>query len=109
MINVTTMHILFTVDKIKAKSSARQHQQQCSQPAKSAGSRTAVQGSVLQDDQRDQNIQQLKKLLTASDCRFQALAIVLQQTLAEVKLCIIIFFFNYTLLVKLCNVDISGR
>uniref|UniRef100_A0A3Q2PM54 Microtubule associated scaffold protein 1 n=1 Tax=Fundulus heteroclitus TaxID=8078 RepID=A0A3Q2PM54_FUNHE len=71
------------VDRSKPKTSSRQPQQQYPHPAKGAGSQTVAQGSVLQDERRDQNIQQLKELLTASNRRFQALAIVLQQTLAE--------------------------
>ncbi|KAM4732480.1 microtubule-associated tumor suppressor 1 homolog A isoform 2-T2 [Anableps anableps] len=71
------------VDKNKAKTSSRQHQQQYSQSAKSTGSRTLAQGKALQDERRDLNIQQLKELLTISNSRFQALAIVLQRTLAE--------------------------
>ncbi|KAM4586628.1 microtubule-associated tumor suppressor 1 homolog A isoform 2-T2 [Fundulus diaphanus] len=71
------------VDRSKPKTSSRQPQQQYPQPAKGAGSQTVAQGSVLQDERRDQNIQQLKELLTASNRRFQALTIVLQQTLAE--------------------------
>ncbi|XP_021174338.2 microtubule-associated tumor suppressor 1 homolog A isoform X2 [Fundulus heteroclitus] len=71
------------VDRSKPKTSSRQPQQQYPHPAKGAGSQTVAQGSVLQDERRDQNIQQLKELLTASNRRFQALAVVLQQTLAE--------------------------
>ncbi|XP_072252233.1 microtubule-associated tumor suppressor 1 homolog A isoform X2 [Leuresthes tenuis] len=63
------------VDKSKSKASSRQ---QSSQP--STGPQNVVQASVPPGERKDQNIQQL---LTASNCRFQAVAIVLQQTLAE--------------------------
>ncbi|XP_043983436.1 microtubule-associated tumor suppressor 1 homolog A isoform X7 [Gambusia affinis] len=67
-----------TVDKNKAKTVSRQHQQQPSQRAKASTSRTAAQ-----DEKRERTIHQLKGLLTDGNCRFQALAIVLQQTLAQ--------------------------
>ncbi|XP_032411283.1 microtubule-associated tumor suppressor 1 homolog A isoform X2 [Xiphophorus hellerii] len=67
-----------TVDKNKAKTVSRQHQQQPSQRAKGSTSRTAAQ-----DEKRERTIHQLKGRLTDSNCRFQALAIVLQQTLAR--------------------------
>ncbi|XP_047208940.1 microtubule-associated tumor suppressor 1 homolog A isoform X3 [Girardinichthys multiradiatus] len=72
-----------TVDKNKPKTNSRLHQQQHSWAVKTTGSQTVAQEGVLQDERRDQNIQQLKELLAASNCRFQALTIVLQQTLAE--------------------------
>ncbi|MEQ2271277.1 hypothetical protein XENORESO_002061, partial [Xenotaenia resolanae] len=72
-----------TVDKNKLKTNSRLHQQQHSWAVKTTGSQTVAQKGVLQDERRDQNIQQLKDLLAASNCRFQALTIVLQQTLAE--------------------------
>ncbi|XP_054890644.1 microtubule-associated tumor suppressor 1 homolog A isoform X3 [Poeciliopsis prolifica] len=67
-----------TVDKNKSKAVSRQHQQQPSQRAKVSTSRTAAQ-----DEKRERIIHQLKGFLTDSNCRFQALAIVLQQTLAQ--------------------------
>ncbi|XP_041846978.1 microtubule-associated tumor suppressor 1 homolog A isoform X1 [Melanotaenia boesemani] len=68
------------VDKSKSKASSRQ---QTSQPNQSTGSQNVVQTSVPQVEKEVQNIHQLQQLLTASNCRFQAVAIVLQQTLAE--------------------------
>ncbi|XP_014896754.1 microtubule-associated tumor suppressor 1 homolog A isoform X2 [Poecilia latipinna] len=67
-----------TVDKNKAKTVSRQHQQQPSQQAKGSPSPTAAQ-----DETKEQIIHRLKELLTDSNCRFQALAIVLQQNLAQ--------------------------
>ncbi|KAM4555727.1 microtubule-associated tumor suppressor 1 homolog A isoform 2-T2 [Odontesthes bonariensis] len=65
------------VDKNKSKASSRQ---QSSQPNQSTGPQNVVQASVPPGERKAQNLQQL---LTASNCRFQAVAIVLQQTLAE--------------------------
>ncbi|XP_008417906.1 microtubule-associated tumor suppressor 1 homolog A isoform X2 [Poecilia reticulata] len=67
-----------TVDKNKAKTVSRQHQRQPSQQAKGSPSPTAAQ-----DETKEQIIHRLKELLTDSNCRFQALAIVLQQNLAQ--------------------------
>ena len=81
MINVVTTlnSCSFAVDKNKSKASSRQ---QSSQPNQSTGPQNVVQASVPPGESKDQNIQQL---LTASNCRFQAVAIVLQRTLAEVR------------------------
>ncbi|XP_061581725.1 microtubule-associated tumor suppressor 1 homolog A isoform X2 [Cololabis saira] len=64
------------VDRNKSKASSRQ-------PNPAAGPQNETQASVVTDETKGQNIQQLKQLLTASNCRFQAVAIVLQHTLAE--------------------------
>ncbi|XP_015226551.1 PREDICTED: microtubule-associated tumor suppressor 1 homolog isoform X2 [Cyprinodon variegatus] len=62
----------------KCKTSARLPQQQHSNTTRRTGSQ-----KVVQDEGRQQKIQQLEKPLASSDRRFQALVIVLQQTLAE--------------------------
>lgn len=88
MINVvTTLNTCsFTVDKNKPKASSRQQhpQQPASQPNQSNGPPDVVPASVAEGGRKDQSIQQLQGLLAASNCRFEAVAIVLQQTLAEV-------------------------
>lgn len=73
------------VDKNKSKASSRQQhaQQQAPQQSQSNGPPDVLPASVTKEDRKDQIIQQLKGLLTASNCRFEAVAIVLQQTLAE--------------------------
>ncbi|XP_075960151.1 microtubule-associated tumor suppressor 1 homolog A [Anarhichas minor] len=87
MINVvTTLNTFsFTVANGKPKASSRQHhpQQQASQPNQRSGAPDVVPASVAEGGRKDQSAQQLRALLAASDSRFQAVAIVLQQTLAE--------------------------
>ncbi|KAF0039629.1 hypothetical protein F2P81_007864 [Scophthalmus maximus] len=73
------------VDKNKPKASSRQQhpQQHLSQPNQSHGPPDVVPPSVAKAEKKDQNSQQLTGLLTASNCRFEALTIVLQQTLTK--------------------------
>ncbi|XP_039668725.1 microtubule-associated tumor suppressor 1 homolog A isoform X1 [Perca fluviatilis] len=73
------------VDKNKPKASSRhQHpQQQASQPNQRNGAVDVVPASTAEGGRKDQSIQQLRGLLAASNCRFEAVAIVLQQALAE--------------------------
>lgn len=70
------------VDKNKPKASSRQQppQQQTSQPSQSNGPPDVVPLSVSEGGRKDQ---QLRELLAVSNCRFEALTIVLQQVLAE--------------------------
>ncbi|XP_035505661.2 microtubule-associated tumor suppressor 1 homolog A isoform X2 [Scophthalmus maximus] len=76
---------LTSVDKNKPKASSRQQhpQQHLSQPNQSHGPPDVVPPSVAKAEKKDQNSQQLTGLLTASNCRFEALTIVLQQTLTK--------------------------
>lgn len=88
MIGVTTLKpCSFTVDKNNSKASFCQQkpQQQPSQPTQSFRSKNAVKASVPQDERKDPNIQQIKLLLQESNRRFEAVAIVLQQILTEVR------------------------
>ncbi|XP_029297115.1 microtubule-associated tumor suppressor 1 homolog A isoform X2 [Cottoperca gobio] len=73
------------VDKNKPKAGSRpQHRQpQASQPNQRNRPPDVVPASVAEGGRKDQSIQQLRGLLAASNCRFEAVAIVLQQTLAE--------------------------
>ncbi|XP_028444746.1 microtubule-associated tumor suppressor 1 homolog A isoform X1 [Perca flavescens] len=72
------------VDKNKPKASSRhQHPQQASQPNQRNGAVDVVPASTAEGGRKDQSIQQLRGLLAASNCRFEAVAIVLQQALAE--------------------------
>uniref|UniRef100_A0A3B4Z799 Microtubule associated scaffold protein 1 n=1 Tax=Seriola lalandi dorsalis TaxID=1841481 RepID=A0A3B4Z799_SERLL len=73
------------VDKNKPKASSRQQhpQPQPSQPNQSHGPPDVVPASVAKGERKDQAIQQLRDLLAASNCRFEAFTIVLQQTLTE--------------------------
>ncbi|TKS72648.1 Mitochondrial tumor suppressor 1 -like protein [Collichthys lucidus] len=75
----------FTVNKNKPKASSRQQppQQQASQQSQSNGPRDVGPASVAEGEREHLSIQQLRGLLAASNCRFEALAIVLQQTLVE--------------------------
>lgn len=88
MINVVTTlkSCSFTVDKNKPKPSFRQQppQQQVSQLSQGNGPPDVVPGSASEAGIKDQSIQQLKGHLAASNSRFEAVAIVLQQTLTEV-------------------------
>ncbi|XP_068439366.1 microtubule-associated tumor suppressor 1 homolog A isoform X2 [Clinocottus analis] len=70
-----------TVDKSKPK--ANSHQRTASQPNQHSGPPDVVPASVAEGGAKDQSVQKLSGLLAASNCRFQAIAIVLQQTLAE--------------------------
>lgn len=85
MINVVTSlnTCSFAVDKNKSKASSRQQppQRQASQPSQSNGPPDVVPLSVPEGGRKDQ---QLRELLAVSNCRFEALTIVLQQVLAEV-------------------------
>nr|XP_046262223.1 microtubule-associated tumor suppressor 1 homolog A isoform X2 [Scatophagus argus] len=73
------------VDKNKPKTSSHQQpaQQQASQPSQSNGPPDVVPASVAEGGRKDRSIQQLRELLAASNCRFEAVSIVLQQILAE--------------------------
>lgn len=92
MINiVTTLDTCpFTVDKNKSKANSCQqhHQQQASQPNQSNGPPDVVPASVAEVERKNHTIQQLKGQLAASNCRFEAIAVVLQQTLAKVRKCL---------------------
>lgn len=91
MINdVTTLNTCsLTVDKSKPKTSSRpqqpQQQQQTPRPNQSTGPPDVVPVSVSEGAARDQSTEKLRGLLAACDRRFQAIAIVLQQTLSEVR------------------------
>uniref|UniRef100_A0AAQ4QY14 Microtubule associated tumor suppressor 1a n=1 Tax=Gasterosteus aculeatus aculeatus TaxID=481459 RepID=A0AAQ4QY14_GASAC len=73
------------VDKSKPKATSRQQapQQQAPQPSQRSGPPDVVPASVAEGAEKDQSLQQLTALLAASNRRFQAIAIVLQRTLAE--------------------------
>ncbi|XP_010793880.1 microtubule-associated tumor suppressor 1 homolog [Notothenia coriiceps] len=73
------------VDKNKPKAASRQHhpQQPTSQQSQRSGPLDVVPASVAEGGRKDQNVQQLRGLLAASNRRFEAVAIVLQQALAE--------------------------
>ncbi|XP_040903350.1 microtubule-associated tumor suppressor 1 homolog A isoform X2 [Toxotes jaculatrix] len=73
------------VDKNKPKASSHQQhpQQQPSRPNQSHGPPDVVPASVAKGESKDQSIQQLRGLLAASNCRFEAVAIVLQQVLTK--------------------------
>lgn len=72
-----------SVDKNKSKAGSHQQrpQQQASQQKQSNRPQDAVPASLTEVDRINQNVQQLKGLLRASNCRFESLSIVLQQTL----------------------------
>ncbi|XP_073343098.1 microtubule-associated tumor suppressor 1 homolog A [Pagrus major] len=73
------------VDKNKPKASSRQQppHQQASQPSQSNRPPDVVPASIIDGGRKDQSNQHLRGLLAASNCRFEAVAIVLQQTLAQ--------------------------
>ncbi|KAI9515742.1 hypothetical protein NQZ68_022096 [Dissostichus eleginoides] len=73
------------VDKNKPKAASRQQhpQQPTSQPSQCSGPPDVVPASVAEGGRKDQNVQQLRGLLAASNRRFEAVAIVLQRALAE--------------------------
>lgn len=75
------------MDKSKTKAGSHQHhpQQQASQQSQSSRPQDVVPASLTEVHRINQNIQQLKGLLKASNCRFEALSVVLQQTLGEVR------------------------
>ncbi|GAA6224297.1 microtubule-associated tumor suppressor 1 isoform X3 [Lates japonicus] len=77
--------VFHAVDKNKPKASSRQQHppRQPSQPNQSHGPPDVVPAGVSKDERKDQSIQQLKGLLAGSNCRFEALTIVLQKTLTE--------------------------
>ncbi|KAM3613375.1 uncharacterized protein V6R79_025070 [Siganus canaliculatus] len=74
-----------TVDKTKPKASPRQQpaQQRAPQSSQSNGPPDVVPASVCEGGRKEQSIRQLGELLTASNCRFEAVTVVLQKTLAE--------------------------
>lgn len=81
---VTTLDAYsFTVDKNKPKTWSRQ-QAPTSQAKPNHGPPKTVPPRHPLDDGSDQRIQNLGELLAASNCRFEAVSIVLQQALAEV-------------------------
>ncbi|XP_041653259.1 microtubule-associated tumor suppressor 1 homolog A isoform X2 [Cheilinus undulatus] len=73
------------VDKSKPKTNYRPHQpqQHAPQPNKSNGPPDVVPANVTEGVTKDQSTDQLRELLAAGDRRFEAVAIVLQQTLSE--------------------------
>ncbi|XP_071313910.1 microtubule-associated tumor suppressor 1 homolog A isoform X3 [Trachinotus anak] len=73
------------VDKNKPKASSRQQhpQQQPPQPNQSHGPPDVVPATVAKGEKKNQTIQQLRGLLAASNRRFEAFTIVLQQILTE--------------------------
>ncbi|KAM4621896.1 microtubule-associated tumor suppressor 1 homolog A [Polymixia lowei] len=81
------------VDKNKPKASSRQQQQQqpqqqAARPAQTSGPPDLLPEDATEDyraqcERKDQSLQQLRGLLAASNCRFEAIAVVLQQVLAE--------------------------
>ena len=81
----------FTAEKSRAKASSRQQQQpQQRVPAKapSAGGRVpapAEAGGDEQSQRKDHVLQRLRELLAAGNRKFEAIAVVLQWTLAEVR------------------------
>ncbi|XP_026185943.1 microtubule-associated tumor suppressor 1 homolog A isoform X2 [Mastacembelus armatus] len=73
------------VDKSKPKASSRQQHslQRRTQPKQNNGSPDVIPTSVADVERKDHSIRQLKGLLADSNCRFEAITIVLQQTLGE--------------------------
>ncbi|TWW55798.1 microtubule-associated tumor suppressor 1 homolog A isoform X3 [Takifugu flavidus] len=74
-----------TVDKSKAKASSRQQtpQQPATLPNQANGPPDVVPGSASSGQKRAQSIQQVKGLLAASNCRFEAFAVALQHWMAK--------------------------
>ncbi|XP_061691801.1 microtubule-associated tumor suppressor 1 homolog A isoform X2 [Syngnathoides biaculeatus] len=66
----------------KTKTSCRQ-QASASQTIQNCGSPDVVPPTLSQDDRNEQRIHNLGRLLAASNCRFEAVTIILQQMLAE--------------------------
>lgn len=82
---VTTLNSCSSaVDKSKAKASSRQQtpQQPATLPSQANGPPDVVPGSASSDQKR---AQQLKGLLAASNCRFEAVAVALQHWMAKVS------------------------
>lgn len=73
------------VDKNKTKVGSRRPQPQPSPPNARTGPQNVPQAGVRQSKQNNESIRPPKQLLTASNQRFQALVVVLQKTLAEVR------------------------
>nr|XP_057919286.1 microtubule-associated tumor suppressor 1 homolog A isoform X2 [Doryrhamphus excisus] len=75
------------VDKNKSKASCRQQpplqQVSTTQSKRNNGRPDVVPSRAPQGDRKDQRIQHLTGLLASSNCRFEAVTVVLQQTLAE--------------------------
>ncbi|XP_011608712.2 microtubule-associated tumor suppressor 1 homolog A isoform X2 [Takifugu rubripes] len=73
------------VDKSKAKASSRQQtpQQPATLPNQANGPPDVVPGSSSSGQKRAQSIQQVKGLLAASNCRFEAFAVALQHWMAK--------------------------
>ncbi|KAG7223545.1 hypothetical protein INR49_028438 [Caranx melampygus] len=73
------------VDKNKPKTTSRQQhpQPQPSQPNQSHGPPDVVPANVAKGERKDQAIQRLRGLLAASNRKFEAFAVVLQQILTE--------------------------
>ncbi|XP_074529890.1 microtubule-associated tumor suppressor 1 homolog A [Halichoeres trimaculatus] len=74
------------VDKSKSKTSSRPQQpqqQQAPRPNQSTGPQDYVPAGAPEGGARNQSTEKLRGLLAACDRRFQAIAIVLQQTLSE--------------------------
>ncbi|XP_054648732.1 microtubule-associated tumor suppressor 1 homolog A isoform X2 [Dunckerocampus dactyliophorus] len=75
------------VDNNNPKAGCRQQpplqQVSTSQSKQNNGRPDVVPPSVKQGDRKDQRIQHLTELLASSNCRFEAVTVVLQQTLAE--------------------------
>lgn len=96
---VTTLNLcLFTVDKNKSKATTcQQHpRQQVSQLNQSNGPPDVVPASAAEVERKNHRIQKLRGLLEASNHRFEAIAVVLQQTLAKVRT---FKFFQLTLFI----------
>lgn len=84
---VTTLNSCsFTVDRSKPKASSWQQtpQQPKTLPSQANGPPDVVPGNASSGQRRCQSIQQLKGLLAESNCRFEALAVVLQHWMAKV-------------------------
>uniref|UniRef100_A0A3Q3JEY4 Microtubule associated tumor suppressor 1b n=1 Tax=Monopterus albus TaxID=43700 RepID=A0A3Q3JEY4_MONAL len=74
------------VDKNKPKARSRQQhpqQQAATRPNQSTGPPDVIPTSLSEVERKDCNIQKLRGVLAASNCRFEALTIVLQRALAE--------------------------
>ncbi|XP_056142711.1 microtubule-associated tumor suppressor 1 homolog A isoform X1 [Lampris incognitus] len=79
--------VFHAVDKNKLKAGSRQQQPQ-QQVAQASGLPGLVPADATEDyharcERKDQNLQPLGRLLAASNCRFEALAVVLQKILTE--------------------------
>lgn len=94
---VTTLNSCsFSVDKSKPKVSSWQQtpQQPTTLPSRANGRPDLVPGSASSGQRRCQSIQQLKGLLEASNCRFEAVAVVLQHWMAKVCTCLLLMQVN---------------